>query len=49
MFVALGIDNALEFLRLIGGGRDRFDEVRQQWATLTVDEALEELRRYGLA
>lgn len=45
----LGVDNALEFLRLVGGGRDRFDEIRQQWANVTVDEALEELRRSGLA
>jgi hypothetical protein len=45
----LGIDNAMEFLRLVGGGRDRFDEIRRQWASLTVDEALEELRRYRLA
>jgi hypothetical protein len=45
----LGIDNALEFLRLVGGGHDRFDEIRRQWAGLTVDEAIEELRRSGLA
>lgn len=45
----LGVDNALEFLRLVGGGRDRFDEIRRQWAGLTVDEAIEELRRSGLA
>lgn len=45
----LGVDNALEFLRLVGGGRKRFDEIRQQWANLSVDEALEELRRSGLA
>jgi hypothetical protein len=43
----LGVDNALEFLRLIGGGRDRFEDVRKQWAGLTVDEALNELRRAG--
>lgn len=45
----LGVDNALEFLRLIGGGRDRFEESRRQWANLTVDEALDEMRRAGLA
>jgi hypothetical protein len=45
----LGVDNALEFLRLIGGGHDRFEEIRKQWAGLTVDEAIEELRRSGLA
>jgi hypothetical protein len=45
----LGVDNALEFLRLVGGGRDRFDEIRRQWTGLTVDEAIEELRRSGLA
>jgi hypothetical protein len=45
----LGVDNALEFLRLIGGGRDRFDEIRRQWTGLSVDEAVEELRRSGLA
>jgi hypothetical protein len=45
----LGVDNALEFLRLVGGGHDRFEEIRQQWTGLTVDEAIEELRRSGLA
>jgi hypothetical protein len=45
----LGVDNALEFLRLVGGGRDRFEDIRRQWTDLTVDEALEELRRSGLA
>jgi hypothetical protein len=45
----LGVDNALEFLRLVGGGRDRFDEIRRKWAGLSVDEAVEELRRAGLA
>jgi hypothetical protein len=45
----LGADNALEFLRLIGGGRDRFEEIRKQWAGLSVDEAVEEMRRSGLA
>ena len=45
----LGVDNALEFLRLIGGGRDRFEEIRRQWTDLSVDEALDEMRRTGLA
>jgi hypothetical protein len=45
----LGVDNALEFLRLIGGGRDRFEDIRRQWAGLSMDEALAELRRSGLA
>jgi hypothetical protein len=45
----LGIDNALEFLRLVGGGRDRFEDIRRQWAGLSMDEALAELRRSGLA
>lgn len=45
----LGVDNALEFLRLIGGGRDRFEEIRRSWADLSVDEALDEMRRAGLA
>ena len=45
----LGVDNALEFLRLVGGGRDRFDDIRHQWSDLTVDEAMEQLRRSGLA
>jgi hypothetical protein len=33
----------------VGGGRDRFDETRWQWAGLTVDEAIKELRRSGPA
>lgn len=45
----LGVENALEFLRLLGGGRDRFNDIRMQWASLTVDEAMEELHRVGLA
>jgi hypothetical protein len=45
----LGPENALEFLRLVGGGRDRFEDIRRQWAGLTMDEALAELRRSGLA
>ena len=45
----LGVDNALEFLRLLGGGRDRFEDIRRPWAGLSVDEALEEMRRSGRA
>jgi hypothetical protein len=45
----LGVDNALEFLRLIGGGRGRFEDIRRPWAGLSADEALAELRRSGLA
>lgn len=45
----LGADNALEFLRLLGGGRDRFEDIRRPWAGLSVDEALEEMRRSGRA
>jgi hypothetical protein len=45
----LGVENALEFLRLLGGGRDRFDDLRRQWADMSVDEAFEELRRTRLA
>lgn len=36
-------------LRLVGAGRDRFDEIRQQWANLTMYKALEEMRHSGLA
>ncbi len=30
---------------MIGGGRDRFSEIRREWSVLSVEDALKELRR----
>lgn len=44
----LGRLGMLRHLRLLTGGRDRFEDIRERWANLTVDEILDRMARPDL-
>jgi hypothetical protein len=39
----LGTMGMLRFLRLVAGGRDRFEDLRKRWEGMTLDEALQRM------
>jgi hypothetical protein len=39
----LGTMGMLRFLRLMAGGRDRFEDLRKRWEGMTLDEALQRM------
>lgn len=43
----LGVVGYLRYLRLVAGGRDRFDELRMPLQRLTLDDALAAIRANG--
>ncbi|MBI4917064.1 MAG: hypothetical protein HY825_14575 [Acidobacteria bacterium] len=45
----LGVTGTLRFLRLVGGARDRWEDLRRGWASLSMDELQVELDRAGLS
>ena len=44
----LGRLGMLRYFRLLTGGRDRFEDIRERWAELSVDEMLERMGRTDL-
>lgn len=44
----LGVSGTLRFLRLLGGGRDRWDDLRRAWGDVPMDELEAQMRREGL-
>ena len=39
----LGTMGMLRFLRIMAGGRDRFEDLRKPWEGMTMDEALQRM------
>ena len=44
----LGVSGALRFLRLLGGGHDRWDLLRRAWANVSMRDLQAQMRRDGL-
>jgi hypothetical protein len=44
----LGIERTVEFIRLVGGARDRFEDLRAPWSEDTLEEMVSEIRALGL-